>query len=60
MKPGMALLVVGVCLCALLPTTARAERRAQACNELPYAQCVKCAIGRGFTPDRYEPYCRKR
>jgi hypothetical protein len=49
-----------VCVPLLLPVEAVAQRRTQACNELPYAQCVKCAIGRGFTPDRYVPYCRRR
>jgi hypothetical protein len=60
MKLGIGLLALSACLVWLSPTTASAQGRVSKCNELPYAQCVKCAIGRGFMPDRYEPYCRKR
>lgn len=30
------------------------------CNELPYKQCVQCAISRGYQPSQYGPYCSNR
>lgn len=30
------------------------------CNELPYNQCVQCAISRGYPPSQYGPYCSNR
>ena len=35
-------------------------RQVTYCNELPYKQCVKCAIARGYPPSRYGSYCATR
>lgn len=34
--------------------------RAVHCYQLPYADCVRCARARGFSPAEYRPYCRMR
>jgi hypothetical protein len=38
----------------------KAAQQVKYCNELPYNECVKCAISRGYSPSQYGPYCRRR
>ena len=41
-------------------TTKKSAQQVKYCNELPYDQCVKCAISRGYSPKQYGPYCSNR
>ncbi len=49
---------------AIAPAQAKSKkktvRQVKYCNELPYKQCVRCAIARGYPPSQYGSYCANR
>lgn len=57
----VALAVIAVFIApAYAAKSKKAIPQVKYCNELPYAQCVQCAISRGYTPKQYGPYCSRR
>jgi len=66
-RPTLGLLAVTLLMTiamSIAPAQAKSKkktvRQVTYCNELPYKQCVKCAIARGYPPSEYGPYCSRR
>jgi hypothetical protein len=62
MMKAVSLAAAAALVLSLMGTTLAQTRRPGGsdvkCNQLgSVAACVKCAIGRGFPPSQYEPYC---
>jgi len=45
---------------AAIGTVIAQSPRTHRCIELPYAECVKCAMARGFSRAEARPYCQPR
>lgn len=57
---GLLALAISIAPAHAAKEKKKAVPQVKYCNELPYNQCVQCAISRGYPPSQYGSYCSNR